>query len=69
MSDYNHNGKSILDLLINFNKRYPGYKQILEYQDLLNEAEKLKSWDGLNSLRDQKVDLVSCRRRGYPATQ
>jgi putative DNA primase/helicase len=44
MNGYDRNGKSIPDLLDDFNKRYPGYKQILEYQDLLNEAEKLNSW-------------------------
>ena len=44
MSDCNRNGKSILDLLNDFTKRYPGYNQILEYQDRLNEAEKLNSW-------------------------
>ena len=44
MNGYDRNGKSIPDLLADFNKRYPGYKQILESQDLLNEAEKLNSW-------------------------
>jgi putative DNA primase/helicase len=44
LNGYDRNGKSIPDLLDDFNKRYPGYKQILEYQNLLNEAEKLNSW-------------------------
>jgi putative DNA primase/helicase len=44
MSDSNQNGKNLQDLLTDFNNRYPGYKQVLEYQDLLNEAEKLNSW-------------------------
>jgi putative DNA primase/helicase len=44
MSEYNCSVESIPDLLFDFNRRYPGYKQVLEYQDLLNEAEKLNSW-------------------------
>jgi putative DNA primase/helicase len=44
MSDCNRDGKSIPDLLNDFTKRCPGYNQILEYQDRLNEAEKLNSW-------------------------
>jgi putative DNA primase/helicase len=44
MSEYNCSVESIPDLLVDFNRRYPGYKQVLEYQDLLNEAEKLNSW-------------------------
>lgn len=44
LSDSNRNGKSIPDLMADFSKRYPGYNQILGYQDHLNEAEKLNSW-------------------------
>jgi putative DNA primase/helicase len=44
MNSYDRDGKSISDLLADFNKRYPGYNQVLEYQDILNEAEKLNSW-------------------------
>ncbi len=36
--------ESIPDLLNDFNRQYPGYQQILEYQDLLNEAKRLNSW-------------------------
>ena len=44
MGEYNCSVESIPDLLAEFNRRYPGYKQILDYQDLQNEAEKLNSW-------------------------
>jgi putative DNA primase/helicase len=44
LSDSNRIGKSVSELLAEFNRRFPGYKQVLEYQDLLNEAEKLNSW-------------------------
>ncbi len=44
ISDYNCTVESIPYLLDDFNKRYPGYKQLLEHQDLLNEAENLNSW-------------------------
>jgi len=44
VSKYNCTVESVPDLLADFNRRYPGYKQILEYQDLLNEAENLDSW-------------------------
>jgi putative DNA primase/helicase len=42
--DYNGVVESIPDLLSDFNRRYPGYQQVLGYQDLQNEAEKLNSW-------------------------
>ena len=44
ISEYNCSVESIPDLLAEFNRRYPGYKQISDYQDLQNEAEKLNSW-------------------------
>lgn len=44
VSKYNCSVDSIPDLVDDFNRRYPGYKRILEYQDLLNEAEKLNFW-------------------------
>ena len=44
ISDYNRSVDSIPDLLADFNRRYPGYKQALDNQDLQNEAEKLNSW-------------------------
>ena len=43
-SDYNCSVDSIPDLLTDFNRRYPGYKQVLGNQDLLNEAKRLNSW-------------------------
>ena len=43
-SKYNCKVESVHVLLDDFNRRYPGYKQVLEYQDLQNEAEKLNSW-------------------------
>ena len=43
-SKYNGVVESVPDLLNDFTKLYPGYKQILDYQDLQNEAEKLNSW-------------------------
>jgi hypothetical protein len=43
-SKYNCKVESVPDLLNDFTKLYPGYNQILEYQDRLNEAEKLNSW-------------------------
>jgi putative DNA primase/helicase len=41
MGEYNYTVESVPDLLADFNRRYPGYKQVLEYKDLLNEAEGL----------------------------
>jgi putative DNA primase/helicase len=43
-SNYNGVVESIPDLLNDFNKRYPGYNQVLGYQYLQNEAKKLDSW-------------------------
>ena len=43
-SEYNGVVENIPDLLKDFNRRYPGYKQVLGNQDLQNEAEKLNSW-------------------------
>ena len=43
-SDYNCVVKSIPELLSDFNRRYPGYQQVLGSQDLQVEAEKLNSW-------------------------
>jgi putative DNA primase/helicase len=43
-SKYKGTVESVPDLLDDFTKLYPGYKQILEHQDLLKEAEKLNSW-------------------------
>jgi len=43
-NNYNCRVESIPDLLSDFNRKYPGYQQVLEYQDLQNEAEKLDSW-------------------------
>jgi len=42
--DYNGSVKSIPDLLDDFNRRYPGYKHVLETKELQQEAEKLNSW-------------------------
>jgi putative DNA primase/helicase len=44
ISEYNFTVENIPDLLADFNRRYPGYKQIFEHQDLLNEADRLNSW-------------------------
>jgi len=44
INNYNCRVESIPDLLNDFNRRYPGYNQVLGYQDLQNEAEKLNSW-------------------------
>ncbi len=44
LSNYNGTVESVPDLLDDFNRRYPGYKQVLEHQDLKDEAEKLNSW-------------------------
>jgi putative DNA primase/helicase len=43
-SEYNCTVESVPDLLADFNRRYPGYKQVLEHHDLQNEADKLNSW-------------------------
>ena len=43
-SNYNDVVESIPDLLNDFNRRYPGYKQVFETQELQNKAEKLYSW-------------------------
>ena len=43
-SEYNGIVKSIPYLLNEFNRRYPGYNQLLGNQDLQNEVEKLNSW-------------------------
>jgi putative DNA primase/helicase len=44
ISEYDFSVESIPDWLNHFNRLYPGYKQVLDYQDLQNEAEKLNSW-------------------------
>jgi putative DNA primase/helicase len=44
MSKYNCKVESVPELLDDFNKLYPGYKQVLEHHDLQNEAEKINSW-------------------------
>jgi putative DNA primase/helicase len=44
LSDSNRIGKSGYELLAEFNRRFPGYKQVLDHQNLQNEAEKLNSW-------------------------
>ncbi len=43
-SNYNCSAESIPDLLNDFNRRYPGYKQVLEYQVLQEKTERLESW-------------------------
>lgn len=43
-SSPNHSANNIPSLLDEFNRRYPGYKQVLGYQTLLDEAERLSEW-------------------------
>jgi putative DNA primase/helicase len=45
INNYNCRVESIPELLNDFNRRYPGYKQVLGNQALQNEAEKLNSWE------------------------
>jgi hypothetical protein len=51
---YNGIVESIPYFLNDFNRRYPGYQQLLGNQDLQNDAEKLNSWDGHDNLRCEK---------------
>ena len=44
ITEHNCKVESVPELLDNFNRLYTGYKQLLEYQDQINEAEKLNSW-------------------------
>lgn len=43
-SSPNHSADNIPSLLDEFNRRYPGYKQVLGNQTLLDEAERLSKW-------------------------
>jgi putative DNA primase/helicase len=42
---HNFSVDNISVLLDDFNKRYPGYKRVLGYQTLLDEAERLCEWE------------------------
>lgn len=42
---HNFSVDNIPSLLDEFNRRYPGYKQVLGYQTLLDEAERLCEWE------------------------
>jgi putative DNA primase/helicase len=44
ISKYNCKIESVPELLDDFNRLYPGYKQVLEHHDLQKEAEKMNSW-------------------------
>ncbi|QCR16562.1 phage/plasmid primase, P4 family [Methanosarcina mazei] len=43
-SSPNHSADNIPSLLDEFNRRYPGYKQVLGNQTLLDDAERLSKW-------------------------
>lgn len=43
-SQYHGVVESVPDLLANFLIRNPGYKQVLEYQEMLEEAERINKW-------------------------